>query len=174
MHNFKRIDTNFWEILAKTGELLISSTKDQTNHFISLSSYNLAFCVLDYFIANEAKDLANFSNIMQLKENVNMLFGLNSGSTYYTDCNFILYPLLYNDDLLLYSLVYQDAIAIAIYKYVAEKGLTLASFFEELKGLEHMTVDAILCKFELTYRNIVANYVEQSVKLLHKSFTNNK
>lgn len=169
LHNFKRIDTNFWEILAKTGELIISKTKEQTAHFISLSSYNLAFCLLDYFIANEAKDLANFSNIMYIKEKINILFGLNVKSTYYTDYNFILYPLLYNNDLSLYNLVYQDAIALAIYEYILENGLTFASFFEELKGLEQMTVNAILCKCKLTYQDIMTNYVERSIKVLHQS-----
>lgn len=169
--NFKCVNNDFWEVLARVGELLFISKYGKTDEFALLSQYNLTFCILDYMLAKQKNDYKSLDEIIEIKSMITEFLGLNRESMYYIDYNFILFPFLYESSIDNYRLVYQDAVALSIFKYLKKYGVNFDGFYKEIADMPKLDVSSLLCIYKLDIRDIISQYTGNMLELILKIFS---
>lgn len=161
IHNFKQINSDFWEIIANVGEMLLLENANNLKDFLHLSQYNLMFCLLDYVISRNQGDITSIDEIIMLKNKIVEYFGVNVDSMYYIDYNFMLAPQLYENNLHNYRLVYQDIVAFNIYKIVKQNKQNIDDFYAEINQLNAFSINALQNHFKIDLTNSVSEYTKK-------------
>jgi len=169
--NFKCVNNDFWEVLARVGELLFISKYGKTDEFALLSQYNLTFCILDYMLAKQKNDYKSLDEIIEIKSMITEFLGLNRESMYYIDYNFILFPFLYESSIDNYRLVYQDAVALSIFKYLKKYGVNFDGFYKEIADMPKLDVSSLLCIYKLDIKDIISQYTRSMLELVLRIFS---
>ena len=159
--NFFKIQKDFWEVLAKVGELLVLQSMKQINYFYRRSHYQLNFCFLDYKIITSEEKSIQFDDILHLKDEITSFQGLDPKKLIYTNLNFINYELLYSDKMSSYQEVYADILAIAIFNLLQSNHIKWDDLIEVIKNLRCFTLTELTLTLKLDTKKLIETYTEK-------------